>query len=205
MKDRSFIYKYNNEDIRVDVVTKPFQRGTYFYYRNGSFYVTTNRLASDAFIKKGLDRFASRLINHSNKRNIKAYDLSANWFYLFGEKRSGEFLSENEFKSYLKKELISYLDIRVPYYEKLMNISTSYKYRIKQMKSRYGSNSYQTHTLSFQLDLVHFSYPIIDSVIVHELAHEFERNHQQSFYKIVLKYCPNYYELKAKLRRRCFK
>ena len=40
---------------------------------------------------------------------------------------------------------------------------------------------------------------IIDSVIIHELAHHFVYDHSDNFYKVVYKYCPNYDILRKKL------
>ena len=64
-----------------------------------------------------------------------------------------------------------------------------------------ADNSRKTHTLTFQLSLVHYSKEIIDSVIYHELAHDFYFDHSANFYKLLLSYCPNYFKLKAKLRK----
>ena len=55
-------------------------------------------------------------------------------------------------------------------------IKKPYRVSVKKMTSRYGSNSSQTHTVSYSLVLLHYSVEIIDSVIVHELAHDFVRN-----------------------------
>lgn len=85
--------------------------------------------------------------------------------------------------------------------EKKMNISRAYKIKVKDMSSRFGSNSSKTHTLNFQLNLVHYSLDIIYSVVVHELAHEFYHDHQKHFYELVLTYCPDYYLLNGKLKR----
>ena len=73
------------------------------------------------------------------------------------------------------------------------------------MKTRLGSNSRKTNKLAFSLSLVHYSKDIIDSVIVHELAHYYEFNHSFKFYNIVYKYCPNYKILRKKLIKGIYK
>ena len=85
--------------------------------------------------------------------------------------------------------------------EEIMGIPEPYKVKVKTTERQFGSNSKRTHTLSFQLDLVHYSPEIIESVVIHELAHEFERNHGKNFYNIVYKFCPKYKELQRKLKK----
>ena len=85
--------------------------------------------------------------------------------------------------------------------EEIMGISEPYMVKVKPTERQFGSNSKRTHTLSFQLNLIHYSKEIIESVVVHELAHDFERNHSKNFYNIVYRYCPNYRELQKKLKK----
>ena len=93
---------------------------------------------------------------------------------------------------------------RVRYYEKVMNLP-SYRVTIRKMTSRYGSNSKQSKHLTFAFQLIHYSTPILDSVIVHELAHIKVYNHSKAFYDVVYKYCPDYDALHNKLRKGEFK
>ena len=72
------------------------------------------------------------------------------------------------------------------------------------MKTRHGSNSYYKDHLSFALTLVHYSYPIIDSVIIHELAHDIHFDHSKAFYQTVYQYCPNYKALSKALNSKDF-
>ena len=58
---------------------------------------------------------------------------------------------------------------------------------------------YQKKLLTFDKDLIHYSLEIIDSIVIHELAHYYYHDHSHSFYNMVLKYCPNYKELQRKL------
>ena len=77
--------------------------------------------------------------------------------------------------------------------------TTHYIVKVRNMKSRYGSNNRQSKAITYSLVLLHYSPDIIDSVIIHELAHHFVYNHGSNFYKVVYKYCPNYDMLRKKL------
>jgi predicted metal-dependent hydrolase len=50
--------------------------------------------------------------------------------------------------------------------------------------------------------LIHFSQPLIDYVIAHELAHILEMNHSQQFWDTVGLIYPEYEEAKNLLRKR---
>lgn len=206
MLNRSFIYKLNEKEYVVNVKANAFQRATYYRYKNGEFFVSTNKLTSNKMIVDGLDKFAVKLIKSFDKRNEKAFSLAERWVYLFGEKVPfPDEINEKNFEMFLKKQLLDYLDNSVRVFEEKMGVKKPYAIRVRKMDTRFGSNSMKTHALSFQLDLVHFSREIIDSVVVHELAHEFQRNHSKKFYDLVYKECPDYWGLKRKLRRRIYK
>ena len=201
MKQKILYFLYNDKEYVIHGTARPFQRGYYARFRNGEFFVSTNSFMSEKEIIKLTAKFAPRLLVDE----VKSFSLEKKWCYLFGEKITINFNDVNELNYYLKLELLGYLDNRVREYEKIMNIANPYKINVRNTKTRYGSNSWKTHSLSFQLDLVHFSREIIDSVIVHELAHDKHHNHQKEFYNEVYKYCPNYWDLKKKLRKRNFK
>ena len=77
----------------------------------------------------------------------------------------------------------------------------SYRITIRKMTSRYGSNSKTSKHITFATILLHYSLPIIDSVVVHELAHIEVFDHSKKFYDVVYKYCPDYDVLHKKLRK----
>ncbi|MBQ7243982.1 MAG: M48 family metallopeptidase, partial [Bacilli bacterium] len=52
---------------------------------------------------------------------------------------------------------------------------------------------------TFQCRLMAFHPSIIDSVVVHELAHHYQFDHSKKFYDIVYRYCPDYDKLRKKL------
>ncbi len=198
-------------------VTYKYQRNIYFYFKNGSFSITCPRGTLNKTILDGLNKYGPRLIKRVQKDKLKSYSFEEGYIYLFGQRYELKIADKFEIKENvvfcknienleknIRKLLVNYLNNSVRKYEGLIGITKPYKISVKKMKSRYGSNSLTTHRLHFQLDLVHFSFEIIDSVVVHELSHEFYRNHQRGFYSCVLKYCPNYYELKKKLRNKVY-
>lgn len=157
-------------------------------------------LTSDKEIDKFvIERFPS-LLKRLKKRAISPLDEEG--IYILGKKEALSFTDEKEKTAYLKKVGLDYLNQKVPYYENMMGIKRHYKIRVRQMKSRYGSNSKSTYSLSFSTFLFHFAPETIDCVIIHELAHHFQMNHGPKFYRIVFAYCPNYKQIHARLRKR---
>ena len=209
--NKSFLYQVDDKTYFVDVTYKRI-RNIHFRFDGEKFLISAPRLVSLKQIKSGLDKYAKKLI----KRNVKTNAITNEYIYILGKKNDisypgflalydelVSFKDEKEFNAKLRKWFLRFMSERTAFYERVMN-APHYQVKVRQMKSRYGSNSMQTHRLHFQIDLVHFSYEIIDSVVVHELAHEFYRNHQRGFYSCVLEYCPDYYSLKKKLRQKVY-
>ena len=65
------------------------------------------------------------------------------------------------------------MEARHRYYEKIIGVKKPYKVKIRKMTTRYGSNSLTTHSITYSLVLVHYSIDVVDSIIIHELAHAF--------------------------------
>ena len=73
-------------------------------------------------------------------------------------------------------------------------------FRIRDMKSRWGSCNVLTGMLTFNLQLVHYDVSCIEYVVVHELAHLIERGHNARFWAAVQSALPDYKERRGKLR-----
>lgn len=99
----------------------------------------------------------------------------------------------------LKKYVLPTLTQRVHHWQKKLNITTVYQVSIRNMRSRLGSNSRRTKRLTFALKLMHFSWPTIDAVIVHELIHDRHFDHSQRFYEALIQAYPTYRTEHAKI------
>ena len=204
--NKEFIYQVDDKDYLV-VVTYKRIRNIHFRFDGEKFLVSAHRLTPMKLIKSGLDKYAKKLIARSVKVNAETEE----YIYILGKKIEltypGYLALESELISYkdnkqlhtrLRKWFLSYLTNRTKFFESVMGVP-SYLVKLRQMKSRYGSNNRPKKTNTYSLVLIHYSPEIIDSVIIHELAHHFVYDHSDNFYKVVYKYCPNYDILRKKL------
>jgi len=100
---------------------------------------------------------------------------------------------------FLKKEAERIFKQRLLLYSKLMNLEYS-RFRLSNAKRSWGTcNSNKVISLSWRLIMAPL--PVIDSVVVHELAHLIHPNHSKDFWKTVKTYMPNYDQSKMWLKK----
>lgn len=202
---------YQGKVYKVIIDHKSMRRKTIrFRYVDGAFVISAPYLASNAYILERLEnKYAESLLKRQKPQAI-----GDDFIYLFGSryeyKNEGEFnfsngqkivyKSKEEFKKKFRKLYLKIITERVRYYEVLMKTKT-HNVRVRDMKTRYGTNSKKTNTVCFALSLASYSYQIIDAIIVHELAHDYYFDHSTNFYKVVFNFCPNYKVLHKKLRK----
>lgn len=203
-----FFYQINGAEYKVNVIHKRIKR-IYYRFRDNEFYISCHPLTSKKTLLIGLDKFAPTLI----KKNSKESPIGKDYIYLYGTKvnitypgsitfNNGvmEFKDEKDLSKKLKKQFLEAITKRTRYFSEIMKLP-SYKVSVRNMKSRWGSNSKQTKSIHYSIMLIHYSWDIIDSVIVHELAHIEVYNHSRKFYDVVYKYYPNYQLYRKKLLR----
>lgn len=204
-------FTYREKEYQVIIDHKSLRRKSIrFRLRNGAFLISAPYTVSDKYIMKLLEeKYAPMLIAKE-----KPAAVGDDFIYLFGTRHDfpeqGEFPFSNgeilkyknkeNFDKKIKKFFLKIITERVRYYEHLMKLEP-HNVRVRNMSTRYGSNSKKTRTVTFALSLYSYSYQIIDSIIVHELAHTYYFDHSPNFYKVVYNFCPNYKELHKKLRK----
>lgn len=198
-------YTFNGIIYQVQVTYRPRMRNiNYRYdYETMTFKINAPLYTSKKRILTHLDKFAPNLIKRAEKHN-KMVAITSTYVYIFGRPTPYLLTSKNIIKSdhleiknktglnqLLKTLLTGYIAKSLQHYEVAMN-THHYKFTVRNMSSRYGSNRRNKRALSFALSLIHFSPVIIDSVIIHELAHDKHFDHSQNFYQLLYQYCPNY-------------
>ncbi len=78
-----------------------------------------------------------------------------------------------------------------------MGLSPS-QVKFRRFKSRWGSCS-RNDVITLNSALMRYEQPLIDYVIIHELAHIRYKHHRKEFWELVADYAPNYRELRRRL------
>ena len=108
-----------------------------------------------------------------------------------GRRTSPDKLTAEEIRALAAKAL-EVIPERVAYYAPLMGVTYN-RITIRNQKTRWGSCSSKGN-LNFNCLLMLCPPEVIDSVVVHELAHRREMNHSKRFYAHVLRVYPDYYK-----------
>ncbi len=121
------------------------------------------------------------------------------WTYLlFWERISWE-IEQKELLKIYRKELDIYIHSRVPELLHGKSLPKITWIKITSAKTRWGSCSGK-NSLNFSLFLGSYPKKVIDSVIIHEIAHLREKNHGPQFWKLVYDWMPEYAKYHAALR-----
>jgi predicted metal-dependent hydrolase len=86
----------------------------------------------------------------------------------------------------------------VAHFAPLMEVSPR-TIRLSSARTQWGSCSARG-VISLNWQLVKLSLPLIDYVVIHELAHLKEMNHSAAFWRVVASACPDHKELRTALR-----
>lgn len=107
--------------------------------------------------------------------------------------------SKRTFTHFIKSMAGAYIPHRLEFWSEQMQTRFS-GFTLRQQKSRWGSCS-STGSINLNWRLVHAPIPVIDYVLIHELAHRTHLNHSQRFWKLVQQYDPEYARHRGWLRR----
>ena len=98
---------------------------------------------------------------------------------------------EKKAKDYLREELKTYIELRLPLWEERVGESCS-EWNVREMRARWGSCHTDKQKLLFSLKLTAYPRICTDLVIVHELAHLVEANHSPRFYDVMDRAMPGW-------------
>ena len=87
---------------------------------------------------------------------------------------------------------------RLRHYADLLGLSAP-PLTLSRARTRWGSCSLKTG-IRLNWRLIHFPLPIVDYVVIHELAHLREMNHSRRFWAVVEQFCPDYRDRRKELK-----
>ena len=85
-------------------------------------------------------------------------------------------------------------------WENIMNVSVS-EFGIKKMKTKWGTCNIEAKRIWINLELAKKPIECLEYIVVHEMVHLFERNHNTRFVALMDNYLPNWRELKVELNK----
>ena len=103
---------------------------------------------------------------------------------------------EEWYRSQLKIIVSKYINK----WENIMNVSVS-EFGIKKMKTKWGTCNIEAKRIWINLELAKKPIECLEYIVVHEMIHLFERNHNTRFVALMDNYLPNWRELKVELNK----
>lgn len=107
-------------------------------------------------------------------------------------------MKRNVVESFYRAELRKILEELIPTWEARMGVATA-KWRIKSMKTKWGSCNPDTGNLLFNLELAKQPVECVEYVVAHEIAHLLERTHNGIFQELLNQHLPNWRILRERL------
>lgn len=107
---------------------------------------------------------------------------------------------EKALHDFYRKELLIKLPTLAEYWEQVVGAKAS-EYKVRRMKTRWGSCNTQTHRINLSLELIKYPLACVEYVLVHELTHLLEPSHNSRFHRLVAEVMPDWKERKAFLNK----
>ena len=133
------------------------------------------------------------------------YNSNVNNFQLRGEKalltvhkESTSVQRENYVNEVLQQYLKNEINRLFPVWEQKTGLRCK-RWTVKYMKTRWGTYSVKTGTITFNLQLAYKPVACLEFIIVHELGHIIHRNHGKGFIAYMDTWLPYWRETKKKL------
>lgn len=209
---KEFIYQEKAYPI---VIVRKQNKNTYIRIKEEKIVVTTSYLMPTIKItkliqdnQKAIEKMLERSIRNQEKEHHfyllgKEYSLNFNPKYTepkIEENRIGvkdEKTLESFLKEYRSSLFLTHLEKCYSQFDEKIPFP---KLKCLKMKTRWGVCNTKTKTITLNSELLRYEVECLDYVIIHELSHLLVPNHSSKFWSIVVKYCPNYKEIRKKLR-----
>ena len=105
---------------------------------------------------------------------------------------------ENLLDKWLRRLLTRRIQELLEQWQPVMGVTPS-QFRIRKMKTRWGSCNTSAGRIWINAALVHPAPGLLEYVLVHELAHLLEPGHTRRFYRILETYLPDWKDREARL------
>lgn len=113
--------------------------------------------------------------------------------------KSEQILLMKKMNLFLKKVAQPIFWDRMNYWQTVMNLKVA-TLEVRMMTAKWGICFPNIQKITLNSKLIHFSYQVIDYVVIHELVHLIHPNHNKDFWSLVALYCPEFKSCKNILK-----
>lgn len=210
----------NNQEIPYNIVKKK-NKNTYFYFKkDGYIQINLSKYQSEKeiliYMEQHSDTFVSKYQTH--KRPPKNDQI----YYLWGLPYDVECTLEKtridriNNRLYKAENVVDHTNFitqieRLEMKKKTNEFEKKYQhngyvdidnvhYTFRRMSTRHGSCNKVKRRISLSMHLVHLEPIFLEYVFLHEICHLKHGNHGPEFYQLLQTLCPNYKEIRKKLK-----
>lgn len=181
------------ENMDINLVNRMITNKEEWINNQLSRYEEQNRITKRNYVS-GEDHYLNgkryRLrVCDSNTPSIKIENNNIMTMYV--RKSSSIENKERLMNSFYKENLEEKLNKYVPIWEERIGVKSNC-YSIRKMKNKWGSCNTDKKEINFNLELAKKKDTEIQYVIIHELIHLIERNHNDKFKDLMYEFCPKW-------------
>lgn len=107
---------------------------------------------------------------------------------------------ERVLANWYRRQLKEFIPPLIAKWETKMGVEVA-DWRIKRMKTKWGTCNIEERRIWLNLELIKKSPPCLEYIIVHEMVHLLERNHNDRFISLMDHFLPNWRFLRAELNQ----
>ena len=156
-------------------------------------YAEQNRITKRSYVS-GEDYYLN-----GRRYILKVYDSNTpsikiennNTIMMYVNKSSSVENKERLLNCFYKEKLEDKLRKFIPLWEDKIGVKSNH-YSIRKMKNKWGSCNTDKKEINFNLELAKKKDSEIQYVVIHELIHLIERNHNENFRKLMYNFCPKW-------------
>ncbi len=102
--------------------------------------------------------------------------------------------------SWYRQQLKEQIPAIIAHWEQLIGVNVA-DWRVKQMKTKWGTCNIEAQRIWLNLELAKKSPQCLEYIIVHEMVHLLERNHNDHFTELMNKFMPQWRLFREELNR----
>ena len=207
-------FKLNDYIIEYEIIRKD-NKNLYFRFdENCKLVITAPRFISDQEVKNLITKNSSAILKMYEDSLEKS--IRDKLFWYLGKSYEVTFDNrvtelkfednniichdEEELEKFYQKECVRVFNEEIEVCKKCFNNLPEFRLRIRKMRTRWGVCNTKDKIITLNSELLKKDIPLIDYVIVHEMAHFYEGNHSKKFWAIVEMVIPDYKEKRKKLK-----